>query len=255
MDESLQQLMRRKILTTLAGSTTTANLVEDDDAVSLFAQKWGVSSQLVHNPKDYWTVSAIPSADSFYFSASVFGLGRYRSLRKLESYVWAFLDEPRYVYPEDISTVNIEPLASENTEKDEFKSALLFELEREPVEDGVAHTAEVIIQTTLARFPQQAPGWIHNLFDEMLAQGKLSYTSGLLQCIGRVRSYAIKEVGKALVVGGLRQESIEIREAAISVIEQWSGEEMIAILRGHKDPTPWLAEYAEQVIQDLSENP
>ncbi len=205
-----------------------------------------------------WFVSQ--GTKSYSPSASTFVAGRavniHRPHRKFESYQLPFSeDAPLYFDdPGELSVVHLNPFTASEKEMTEFKSQLVFDLESEAVEDGVVHTAEVAIQKALDMYPQDTPMWINGLFLEMLSEQKLSYASGLLQCLGRIKPDRIKSITKRLVTKGLSHESIELREAAITVIEQWGGEDMLEILHGHNDAVPWIAKYAQQVIQDLSQS-
>jgi hypothetical protein len=56
-----------------------------------------------------------------------------------------------------------------------------------------------------------------------------------------------------LVLQALRSRHIEIREAAISVIEQWATPELLRALEQHQESTPWLSRYAAKVLRDLQD--
>lgn len=257
MAEAPQNLWRKKDITVFTGTTSTSDLLADEDPQSI-ENELEIRRLVYQKPGNTWIVPQAPS--TYLFAAFILTASRALNLlrlpRKLENYQLPFLeDEPHFFYdPDEILSVHLTPFAPGNKEINEFKSQLVFELDSETVEDGVVHTVEVAIQRALIRYPQDAPTWIKELFDEILAQEKLSYASGLLQCLGRLRPEGIINIAKSLVIKGLGHENIELREAAITVIEQWGGEDMLEILRQHQEQVPWLANYAQKVIQDFSES-
>ena len=135
-------------------------------------------------------------------------------------------------------------------EQTNFHSWVLSTLEAEPVEDGVIHDAEMVLSKALSESPLCAPNWIQVAFMQTLA--KPSLAAGLLQCIGRLDYNLVSSIATPLVVSGLKQSSVEIREAAISAIEQWESSELSGILLRHTESVTWLAEYAERVFQEIS---
>ena len=56
-----------------------------------------------------------------------------------------------------------------------------------------------------------------------------------------------------IVSAALGLPSLDIRDAAIQAVESWAETELIELLLSHTDSAPWLAEYAAQVVRDLTE--
>jgi hypothetical protein len=133
-----------------------------------------------------------------------------------------------------------------------FYLQLLSELDLEPVEDGMPHAIEKMLEYVLAKFPSNAVDAILVSFRRMLDEERDSAAAGLLQCIGRIKSKALEEKLTDLVSHGLSHPNPELREAAISVVEQVGNARLKRILREHSDPLPWLNRYATQVLADLS---
>ncbi len=257
MAEALQYSWRKKDIATIVGTTSTGDLLADEDLPSI-EQDLGIRCVIYQGSRNTWIVSQdpipYPSSASILTAWRAFNI--HRPPRKIENYQLPFFDDPlRYIYdPDELSIVHLDPFAPGAGEVTEFKLQIVIELDSEAVEDGVVHTVEVAIQRALNMYPQHVATWVEELFVEMLAEKKLAYASGLLQCLGRLKPDKIKNVTKSLVIKGLSEDSVELREAAITVIEQWGGDDMLNILREHHDPVPWLAHYAQQVIQDLSES-
>ena len=56
-----------------------------------------------------------------------------------------------------------------------------------------------------------------------------------------------------LVRDGLAKNSVEVRDAAIQAAESWGDSELIEVLKAHSETEPWLRQYLNDVIDDLSE--
>lgn len=136
--------------------------------------------------------------------------------------------------------------------KEHFFFQMLSELELEPVEDGVSHAVERLMQDVLTKSAQLGLQWIKASFHRLIEEEKDSAAAGLLQCIGRIKSQALDSINSELVTRAIGHENAEIREAAISVVEQSEDKNLLAILSEHNDPVPWLARYTKQVLSDLS---
>ena len=131
-----------------------------------------------------------------------------------------------------------------------LKSRLLAALQDEPVEDCVSHPIEEILGETLAKNPSEARSWFHSIF--LAHVRNPAAAAALLQCAGRLRRNLLMPEGKQMALAGLNSPSIEVREAAVSAIEQWGGEDLAQALRDHRETVPWLGDYVKNVIRDLS---
>ena len=141
-----------------------------------------------------------------------------------------------------------------NTEdfRDQFYSQVSYELALEPVEDGISHAIERVMQELLRKSSRVGSDWINTSFQRLIEEKKEAAAAGLLQCIGRIKSNALNDIVSGLVSQGLAHSSAQVREAAISVVEQIGDTDLTSLLRSHSDPVPWLNRYAEQVLRDLT---
>ena len=136
--------------------------------------------------------------------------------------------------------------------RDQFYSQLSYELELEPVEDGISHAIERVMQELLTKSSLIGGDWIKASFQRLIEENKEAAAAGLLQCIGRIKAGALKEIIGGLVSQGLSHSSAQVREAAITVVEQIGDRDLTSLLRRHSDSVPWLNLYAEQVLRDLA---
>ncbi len=146
-------------------------------------------------------------------------------------------------FPWDISTQDF---------RDQFYSQVSYELALEPVEDGISHAIERVMQELLRKSSRVGSDWINTSFQRLIEEKKEAAAAGLLQCIGRIKSNALNDIVSGLVSQGLAHSSAQVREAAISVVEQIGDTDLTSLLRSHSDPVPWLNRYAEQVLRDLT---
>lgn len=146
-------------------------------------------------------------------------------------------------FPWDISTQEF---------KDQFHCQLSYELELEPVEDGISHPVERVMQELLTNSSRIGSDWIKTSFQRLVEEKKEVAAAGLLQCIGRIKSEALNDIVGGLVSQGLAHGSAQVREAAISIVEQIADTDLTSLLSRHSDSVPWLNLYAERVLKDLA---
>ncbi|MGH9844185.1 MAG: hypothetical protein ACREEM_36125 [Blastocatellia bacterium] len=125
-------------------------------------------------------------------------------------------------------------------------------IEIEPIEDGIRHPIERRLKDELIGNPVIAPNVIQHLFDEWRERPVLA--SALLRCVGRCDFSVVGRWGVALASDALSHRNVEVRDAAVSALELWGGEEARQVLQAstEQEPVPYLASYMKQVVQDLS---
>ena len=132
-----------------------------------------------------------------------------------------------------------------------FRNELIATLRDEPIEDGVAHPAELVIAKVLCKNPSACKNWLSRALDEH----QVTYASlgaSIVRCIGRLEYDQVGAWGMGVADDALRHGSVEVREAAVRALEAWGGRKALEILRNHHDKRPWLDDYVQHVIADLS---
>ena len=132
----------------------------------------------------------------------------------------------------------------------QLAAKLQASFEENPVEDGMEHSAEVIIAGALAAARgSQVLSW----FREFCADASQpSFAASVLRCLGRCERVGTVTWRVGLVRDGLAMNDVEIRDAAVQAAESWGGSEMLELLRAHDEPEPWLRQYVSDVIEDLT---
>lgn len=126
-----------------------------------------------------------------------------------------------------------------------FRQMLLV-LTQEPVEDGVNHPAQPLLQAYFAETPRYLP-WAEALRG---AQPRPSLFADFLRIAGRVEPPDAL-LRDRLLEEGLASESVDVRDAATQAAELWATASAAEILRRHQEKVPWLADYIERVISDI----
>ena len=141
-------------------------------------------------------------------------------------------------------------LSTQSSEKRErLLHAVRNSFEVEPLEDGMDHPAEEIIDSALkTKEDIRVFDW---LLDICLDAGNPTLASSVLRCLGRLSCPGTESWRTNLVSRALAIDDAEIRDAAIQAAEYWGGEAIKNALEIHEDPLPWLQDYARDVVEDL----
>lgn len=134
-----------------------------------------------------------------------------------------------------------------------FSRRLAQAFDLEPLEDGHTHPAEQIIAEAIQAFSATAFAWIAFAYFEQYYRNPV-VAAGLIRCLGRLAHDSALPWARFLALSGLYHDDVEVREAAVRAFEMSGGPQAIEALtaRVSVEPTPWLAEYARQVIADLA---
>ena len=138
----------------------------------------------------------------------------------------------------------------ENRENERLENRLRMAFEAEPLEDGIDHPAERIIDDAL-RSVHGRPvlAWFRALSVDVERPG---LAASVLRCLGRRRpgtsAWRVEIVRSALAA-----DDVEMRDAAVQVAESWGDPGMREVLSSHTEAVPWLRAYIEDVVEDLGE--
>ena len=117
----------------------------------------------------------------------------------------------------------------------------------EPLEDGISHPADEIVDVAL-----QSGTHVLVWFEELaldVTQPELA--ASVLRCLGRVHGAGTATWRGQLVEKTLANGCIRMRDAAVQAAESWGDPNMTIVLAGHTEPTPWLRDYIDMVLEDL----
>ena len=124
--------------------------------------------------------------------------------------------------------------------------------EAEPLEDGMEHSAEAIIdEALLSTVEVSILDWLQSF---CLDLAHPNFAASVLRCLGRQSCPGTKSWRTDLVRAALITDDIEIRDAAVQAAEFWGGEAIRNVLEVHSEPVHWLREYIQDVIEDLGDS-
>ena len=153
----------------------------------------------------------------------------------------------------DLAARLLESLDAGEPAYERFSRSIVRALEDEPIEDGFLHPADKLIEAAMRADTMACREWLARTLTENFSS-RPALAGAILRCISRLDHSRVVGWGGGLVRSALAHRDVEVREAAIRALEAWGGDEAISLLRNHADSEPWLAEYTQRVIKDLSSN-
>ena len=135
----------------------------------------------------------------------------------------------------------------------QFAAKLNAAFEEEPLEDGMIHSAEQIIEEAL--LSTEEPHIFEYLQAFCLDKAHPNFAASVLRCLGRRADLGTKPWQINLVRSALKMDDAEIRDAAVQAAESWESQDMRNILEAHAhhEPLQWLRKYVRDVVEDLGD--
>lgn len=133
-----------------------------------------------------------------------------------------------------------------------FRSRFIASLEEDCIEDGYHHPAEKILSNALQDLSLSAIDCLQGIFATKVTSNP-SLAADILKCMGRIDPHLFGH-GKLLFVQvGLVQPSIEVRESAVRLIEEWESDSFKETLEYFisREKVEWLRNYAGDVLNSL----
>lgn len=136
------------------------------------------------------------------------------------------------------------------SERVQVERELWNAFDTEPLEDGVNHPAEQIIE----RFVRGAKDAPERLAELALDETSPAFAASVLRCLSRVADVGGANWRLNVVREALASSDVQMRDAALQAAEEWGEQAMRPILRAHlsSEPIAWLRAAAEEVIEDLA---
>ncbi len=157
------------------------------------------------------------------------------------------LKTPKGLFP---LIVDYSCLELERREQEQFVMKLRVVFDSEPVEDGVSHPAEQIIDETLNSTNRlDAYRWLGELAVDVNHPG---IAASVIRCLSRRESEPIAWRVK-IAAAALKLDDVEIRDAAVQAVEAWGEPEFRKALELHSEDVAWLRNYIEDVIDNLGD--
>ena len=165
---------------------------------------------------------------------------------------WLAISQNRLLVDRDcVERTLAEKSAILDQQREQLAAKLSAAFEAEPVEDGMEHPAEQIIDEALQSGRNgPALNWLETF---CLNTKRPSFAAATLRCLGRLTNPGPLSWRSALVDSALMLEDAELREAAVQAAESWGERDFAGVLQAHHETEPWLRDYIRDVIDDLGD--
>jgi|GEM_PF-2928588 len=135
----------------------------------------------------------------------------------------------------------------------EFRNRLSKEfikiLQEEHFEYGITSKSELFIKEKLNVDLLFTKNWLNSIFAENFHQSEVIL--GILRVISRINQADINPEGQIMAIACFSHKSIEVKEAAIRIFENWGNEISLKTLKNISISPVWLQEYVESIVSDL----
>jgi len=220
--------------------------VQQSEAVSRFQRRQGQPSGESRSTERLAEVISLPlkqsagisgQADLFarHLVVAVSELLQAEALQRHREWLSGLISEPR----------RREPTFQEYLPR--LERSLLDSLREQPVEDGVTHPGEAVLRTALRSYGAEVRAW---LTDRVTSRSSAE-RAPLLRLVGRMPRLQVAPWGFSLVATALKDEDLEVRDAAIKALELWRGPVALKILGEHVESERWLADHLRRVLEEL----
>jgi hypothetical protein len=114
-----------------------------------------------------------------------------------------------------------------------------------PVEDGMSHLAEPLLEKFLDEYGI-------NIFLEILNQSKNDVDS-FIRLLGRIKGLSTDKSVLAFIAKSIYSRDLTIRDAVLQAIELWNDTSYLPILKSYIESEEWLDKYRGEIIAQLEE--
>ncbi len=132
---------------------------------------------------------------------------------------------------------------------------LISMLASEECETGISNPSEAFFVGLLTVDPINALNVLSTVFmnSYSLEPKKISILVGTLHLISHLDYEQVYPVGQALAIAAISHKHTEVAEYGIKCFENWRNPDGITKLKAIRFSTKWLQDYADDVIEELSE--
>ena len=121
-----------------------------------------------------------------------------------------------------------------------------------PVQDGINHPAEYIINKSLSDHHVDLCFWLLSFIRK---EKNSTYVESIVKLVGRVIENNHDEQntwGYEFMYHALSHEDVGVRDEAVQALEAWGGPTSKNLLNDHVEEVPWLRDYIERVVLHLN---
>lgn len=128
-------------------------------------------------------------------------------------------------------------------------------LDGEDFEPGLVNNSERFFKKLFDDNREAALNGLMNLFYDGYSDNsrKIHRVVGILHLLSHFEYLDVKPTGQVIALAALNHSDKQVAEYAIKCFENWGDKDSVEKLRAVHFATPWLEEYAEEVIREIIE--
>ncbi|MBA7503418.1 hypothetical protein ES706_02027 [subsurface metagenome] len=134
--------------------------------------------------------------------------------------------------------------------KRQFTPKILNLILESVFEYGIDSQADVFIRSQMKENSLVTKNWLNEIFVEHFSNPVILI--GILRIISRLFYYAVYPEGQLMATTALSHSNVEVQECGVRAFESWGTLDSLRILNNIKVVTPWLQDYVNEVVKDLS---
>jgi hypothetical protein len=128
---------------------------------------------------------------------------------------------------------------------------ILSLLANEPVETGKVHPITDLLRRSLQKDPSVSALVIQETFNVLIGSDD-GRAAGLLRGVARLPKTLLRQLGTTMATTGLASADVDLRQAALALIDSWGAEEFLKLLRTRPEPNRWLALYSARLADRIN---
>ncbi|HDR8123586.1 hypothetical protein PDN28_14500 [Bacillus cereus] len=144
-------------------------------------------------------------------------------------------------------TNEIEKLTSKRNEL--LKRKILNMLKNENIEVGYTSMTEMFLNKMLKNDLSETKDIINLIYFDVFDKPKL--LQKLVEVVSDLDYEKLSPLNKIIAVGVINHKDVGVQEAAIAAFEKWDDKENLKLLMNIQYTTPWIEDYAKEVIEYL----
>lgn len=134
--------------------------------------------------------------------------------------------------------------------KNQFTPQLLNLILESDFEYGIDSQLDVFIRNLMKENSLATKHWLNDIFVENFSNPVILV--GILHIISRFSYLEVYPEGQIMATAVLSHSNVEVQECGVRAFESWGTLSSLSILRNVKVATPWLQDYINEVVKDLS---
>lgn len=134
--------------------------------------------------------------------------------------------------------------------KKQFTPKIINLILESDFEYGIDSQADVFIRNQMKENSLVTKNWLNDIFVEKFSNPAILI--GILRIISRLSYYEVYPEGQLMATTALAHSNVEVQECGVRAFESWGTLHSLRILNNITAATPWLQDYINEVVKDLS---